>query len=169
MTKESICEWIDLNDKQIEKAADILADGLIRDIVGDLDEDEVLRNATDLGECDGHDFSLFFSLVQMYWERGIDVYREKVGALEKNPYNIKEFNKKNVGYGAMPDVFLKWLNDNYRDELPHERLFAIDKRCEMAHIVNANAFGGGGFEESIDLFRMVRENIVEKIKKHFKV
>ena len=169
MTKESICEWIDLNDKQIEKAADILADGLIRDIVGNLDEDKMLRNASDLEECEEYDFILFFSLVQMYWERGIDSYREKVGALEEKPYSIKEFNKKNGGYGAMPDVFLKWFDDNYRDELPRELLSAVDKRCEIARIVNDNAFGGGDFEEAADLLRMANKKAIEKIKKHFRV
>lgn len=165
MTKDSISAWLGRNDEQMKKAADILADGLLRDVVGDLSEDTMLRNATDIEECDGHDLEVFFSLLQRSWEMGIESYRSTFGSLEEKPYSMKEFNRKHLGHGAIREVFGKWLEDNYSVELPADLLAAFDKRCKVAGIVYEDALGGGDYEELCDLFGEAKAKAVEKIKR----
>lgn len=164
MTKETVITWLGRNDEQIRKAADILADGLLRDVVGGLGEDAMLRNATDLKECDRHDVETFFSLLQRIWETGTGSYCSTIERLEDKPYSMKEFNRRELGYGGLREVFGKWLDENYRVELTDDLLAAVDSRCDIAGIVSASALGGGAYEELCDLFAAAKDRVVEKIK-----
>ena len=169
MAKDIISGWMECNDKAMEKASDLLAVGIIETFIGKVNEikdEKLLQNATDLQECDRVDIQLFFSLLQKKHEEayGRGVYSE----LEAKHYSIKQWSKKEKGYGDVKLLFDAWCEENYEDVLPDEILRAFNERCEVACIVNAQALNGGGYEVKQDLFIAAIEKVAEIIKQQCK-
>lgn len=166
MMKDVINVWLERNDKAFAEAAELLASGIIEAIicdVKDLKDVEMLRNATDLAECDYSDITMFFSLLDAKWALNAS-YDSVYGKLDKEPYSIKDWCKKELGYGGYKDVFDKWLEDNYEEVLVGDLLTAVNERKAVGCIVNSTAMGGGGFEVISDLFLAAKKKVVEIIK-----
>ena len=171
MTRDSINVWLEHNDKQMEKAAEVLAGILLTQFVcekKELKDDKVLLNATDLQECDYDDLDEFYSLLQQKWESSIDSWRRVIDKLEVHPFSIKTWNEKERGYGSIAMVFDKWCNENAESNLPDELLDAVHQRYDVACIVNAKSLGGGGYEMMQDLYRQAKEKLTETIKRELK-
>lgn len=167
MTKNMLISWLEQNDALMEKAASLLAEGLIESLicdVKDLKDEPMLRNATDLAECDEHDLSSLLSLLDA--RRDISMSYDYIyGEVESGPYSIKEWNKKERGYGGVRDVFTSWLEDNYEEVLPEDVLKAVRERHDVACVVDANAYGGGGYEVLHDMYYEAKVKATEIIKR----
>lgn len=167
--KDVINVWLERNDKAFAEAVELLASGIIETIicdVKDLKDDEMLRNATDLAECDYNDITMFFSLLDAKWTLNAS-YDSVYGKLDKEPYSIKDWCKKELGYGGYKDVFDKWLDDNYEEVLEGDLLTAVNERKAVGCIVNSTAMGGG-FEVISDLFLAAKKKVVEIIMRELK-
>lgn len=169
MTKDMINAWLERNDEAMDKAATILAVAIIENIICDPDKlkDEVmLRNATDLAECSEHDICQLYSLLNERWELSRD-YDYTYGKLESGPYSIKEWNRKERGHGGVKDLFINWCEENYDEVLPEQLLREVRERRDVACVVNAFAYGGGGYEVMQDLYHAAKVKVAETVKKQF--
>lgn len=170
MTKNMIIGWLERNDAAMEKAAGELATGIIEVFIGevkDLKDDKMLQNATDLQECDGYDIEMFYSLLQKRSELSYD-YSYVYGNKDSEPYSIKQWNKKEIGYGGVRFIFESWCEEVYEEVLPEDLLKAVRERHDVACIVNSQAYGGGGYEVMQDLYIAAREKVAEIIKQQLK-
>jgi hypothetical protein len=167
MTKDMINGWLERNDEAMDRAADWLAEGLIETFIckmEDLKDEAMLRNATDLADCDEYDIEVFFSLLNRKYELSRD-YDYTYGTLDSQPFSIKEWNRKEKGFGGVRCVFSEWCDDHYQEVLPEDLLSAVRERHDVGCIVNAYAYGGGGYEVIQDLFLAARKKLTETIKK----
>ena len=170
MNKDIINSWLERNDEAMQKAAEWLSSGPIETFIcyqKYLKGDSMLRNATDLEACDEHDIETFFSLLDEKYKLSWN-YDSTYGELDAHPYSIREWNKREKGYGGVRSIFTEWCNENYQEVLPEELLTAVRERHDVACIVNANAYGGGGYEVLQDLFLAAKVKVAETIKRELK-
>lgn len=142
--------WVSSNDKAMQKAIEILAQGAIDNIIGD--DFSYMKNATDLQTCGYEDIQKFFSIENDEFYKVI-----------KEPFSIKKFNKR-YGFYSTGDIFEEYVSDYWEDVLPEELVDAIYDRRRAASITHADLYGGGDFEVKRDLEIGTAEKVAEIIK-----
>ena len=164
---ENYQSWMEENDDMYHQAVDILAEKAIEELIGDLEQEQFLANATDLHNCEYYEIELLFSILNDVYEESENKYFKLMDILEK-PFSIKDTLKRFEGktYGSV-DLFQNWVNENKYDVLDEEMIESLEDRYGVASIVNKKQLGGGGFEMERHLEIDCSKKIAEIIKNMF--
>lgn len=165
---ENYQSWMEENDDMYHQAVDILAEKAIEELIGDLEQEQFLANATDLHDCEYYDIELLFSILNDVYEESENKYFKLMDIIEKKPFSIKDMLKRFEGktYGSV-DLFQNWVNENKYDVLDEEMIESLEDRYGVASIVNKKQLGGGGFEMERHLEIDCSKKIAEIIKNMF--
>lgn len=165
---ENYQSWMEENDDMYNQAVDILAEKAIEELIGDLEQEQFLANATDLQDCEYYDIELLFSILNDVYEESENKYFKLMDIIEKKPFSIKDMLKRFEGktYGSV-DLFQNWVNENKYDVLDEEMIESLEDRYGVASIVNKKQLGGGGFEMERHLEIDCSKKIAEIIKNMF--
>lgn len=122
-------------------------------------------NATDLKECDYDDIQTYYSIKDCAYDSLCNTLAMTIDNYVAKPFSIKEFNKKfEKDAGNFNYVFEDWITENWENTLPQYLVDAINQQYDVASIINAEAYGGGGYEFIQDLKRCTMKRVVEIIK-----